>query len=110
KKQRCLKKRTVTSYDSQTSFYLKSVFFEVYSCQSKLTKQQRLEVQKKTGLPPRNITYWFSNHKRRFQNTLKIYRKIVQEANGAIKNYCDFIKWRKERGLPEQISQEEVKQ
>ncbi|KAI7901996.1 uncharacterized protein BX663DRAFT_513168 [Cokeromyces recurvatus] len=104
------KKRTITSYDSQTSFYLKSVFFEVYSCQSKLTKQQRLEVQRKTGLPPRNITYWFSNHKRRFQNTLKIYRKIVNEANGKIKNYHDFINWRKEHGLPEQISQEEVKQ
>jgi hypothetical protein len=103
-------KRTVTSYDSQTSFYLKSVFFEVYSCQNKLTKYQRAQVQKKTGLPSRNITYWFSNHKRRFQQTLAVYRKTVEDSKGSIKNYTDFLEWRRTRGLPDQISQAEVKE
>lgn len=102
------KKRTVTSYDSQTSLYLKSVFFEVYSKQSKLTKEQRIKVQEKTGLPSRNITYWFSNHKRRFQNTLKVYRKAVHDSGGAIKGYDDFINWRRGHDLPDQVTQEEV--
>lgn len=102
------KKRTVTSYDSQTSFYLKSVFFEVYSKQLKLTKDQRMKVQEKTGLPSRNITYWFSNHKRRFQSSLKIYRKAVRESNGAVKSYDDFIQWRKKHDLPDQVMEEEV--
>lgn len=103
-----IKKRTVTSYDHETSFYLKSVFFEVYSYQKKLTKQQRKEVQKKTGLASRNITYWFSNHKRRFHKTLKIYREAVESSNGSIKNYNDFITWRRKQGLPDQISLDEV--
>lgn len=104
------KKRTVTSYDSETSLYLKSVFFEVYSCQKKLTKLQRIQVQKKTGLPSRNITYWFSNHKRRLHQTLVVYRKTVEDSKGAIKNYMDFLDWRRARGLPDQISQAEVQQ
>ncbi|KAI7873211.1 uncharacterized protein EV154DRAFT_392237, partial [Mucor mucedo] len=102
------KKRTVTSYDTQTSLYLKSVFFEVYSQQAKLTKEQRVKVQEKTGLPSRNITYWFSNHKRRFQNTLKIYRKAVRESEGEVKSYNDFIQWRQSHGLPDQVTQKEV--
>lgn len=102
------KKRTVTSYDSQTSLYLKSVFFEVYSQQSKLTKEQRVKVQERTGLPSRNITYWFSNHKRRFQNTLKIYRKAVRESEGAVKSYDEFIQWRRRHSLPDQVTQEEI--
>lgn len=95
------KKRTVTSYDAQTSQYLKSVFFEVYSKQNKLTKEQRAAVQEKTGLPSRNITYWFSNHKRRFQDSLEIYRKAVIDSKGLINCYEDFIQWRKRRGLSE---------
>lgn len=95
------KKRTVTSYDAQTSQYLKSVFFEVYSKQSKLSKEQRVAVQEKTGLPSRNITYWFSNHKRRFQDSLEIYRKAVIDSKGSINCYEDFIQWRKDRGLSE---------
>lgn len=95
------KKRTVTSYDAQTSQYLKSVFFEVYSKQSKLSKEQRAIVQEKTGLPSRNITYWFSNHKRRFQDTLEIYRKAVIDSEGSINCYDDFIQWRKDNELPE---------
>ena len=91
------KKRTVTSYDAQTSQYLKSVFFEVYSKQSKLTKDQRAEVKRITGLPSRNITYWFSNHKRRFQNTLKIYKQAVTESKGAVKTYDDFVQWGKDQ-------------
>ncbi|KAI8375486.1 hypothetical protein BD560DRAFT_70831 [Blakeslea trispora] len=106
--QQDIKKRTVTSYDSQTSEYLKSVFFEIYSCQNKLTKQQRLEVQRRTGLPSRNITYWFSNHKRRFKDTLKIYRNTVKASDGTIKNYSDFVKHRQGRGLPDHITQEEL--
>lgn len=102
------KRRTVTSYDRETSLYLKSVFFEVYSYQKKLTKQQRKEVQKKTGLASRNITYWFSNHKRRFHQTLQIYRDAVENSNGKIKNYKDFLLWRQKNGLPDQISPDEL--
>ncbi|KAI9362315.1 hypothetical protein BD770DRAFT_304432, partial [Pilaira anomala] len=100
--------RTITSYDSQTSLYLKSVFFNVYSKQKKLTKEQRAEVQKRTGLNSRNITYWFSNHKRRFKDALKVYRKAVEESGGEIKDYQDFIHWRRAHNLPDQVTQDEL--
>ncbi|KAI8050118.1 hypothetical protein BDF21DRAFT_433060, partial [Thamnidium elegans] len=102
------KKRTTTSYDMQTSLYLKSVFFEVYSKQKKLTKEQRMQVQQRTGLPSRNITYWFSNHKRRFKDTLQVYRQAVEESHGAIENYKDFIRWRRSHALPDQVTQAEL--
>lgn len=100
-------RRTATSYDAQTTHYLKSIFFDIYSSRDKLTKDQRRQVQKQTGLKPRNITYWFSNHKRRFQNSLLVFKKIVKESKGAVKTYDDFLNWRKERGLPEEVLENE---
>lgn len=107
KQESCCKKKKITAYDSQTTTYLQSVFFEVYSKQPKLTKQQRIEVQKKTGLPSRNITYWFSNHKRRFQGSLNLFKQVTE--NGSVATYNDFIKWRRKHGLPEQVTKDELK-
>ncbi|CAO3628446.1 unnamed protein product [Cunninghamella echinulata] len=94
--------RTATSYDTETTRYLKRVFFTVYSQRDKLTKEQRKEVQQHTQLQPRNITYWFSNHKRRFQKSLELYKRVLAESNGAIQNYEDYLNWRREQGLPEE--------
>ncbi|ORE14502.1 hypothetical protein BCV71DRAFT_220864 [Rhizopus microsporus] len=107
KKKESKKKRT-KAYDSQTTAYLQSMFFETYSKQTKLTKQQRLEVQRKTGLPSRNITYWFSNHKRRFQGSLNVFKKVMENSNGAVATYDDFIKWRRNQGLPDNVTKEEL--
>ncbi|KAI8986436.1 hypothetical protein BDB01DRAFT_699615, partial [Pilobolus umbonatus] len=96
-------RRTATSYDPKTTHYLKSVFFDIYSHQDKLTKEQRKTVQQKTGLKPRNITYWFSNHKRRFQHSLKVFKKTVKESKGTILTYEDFLNWRRAQGLPEDV-------
>ncbi|KAI8973702.1 hypothetical protein BDF20DRAFT_667353 [Mycotypha africana] len=127
-------RRTTTSYDSETTFYLKSIFFEVFSqglavnttthssshssrsvmtsnvhnlTTSKLTKEQRREIHRKTGLPSRNITYWFSNHKRRFAPMLKVYKKCM-ELNKDLKTYKDFVQYRRKHRLPDQISPLEV--
>lgn len=100
-------RRTATSYDSETTHYLKSIFFDIYSNNDKLTKDQRRQVQRETGLKPRNITYWFSNHKRRFQNSLLVYKKIVNESKGSVKNYNDFLLWRRSRGLSEEVLENE---
>ncbi|KAI9264804.1 hypothetical protein BY458DRAFT_513586 [Sporodiniella umbellata] len=100
-------RRTATSYDAQTTRYLKAVFFDIYSVSDKLTKEQRRKVQQDTGLKPRNITYWFSNHKRRFQNSLAVFRKTVNESHGQIKTYHEFLKWRKDRGLSEDVLENE---
>lgn len=101
-------RRTATSYDAQTTHYLKSVFFDIYSTRDKLTKEQRRQVEKDTGLKPRNITYWFSNHKRRFQNSLLVFKKVVKDSNGLVKTYDDFLEWRRLRGLPEEVLDTEV--
>lgn len=101
-------RRTATSYDAQTTHYLKTIFFDIYSHREKLTKDQRRQIQKKTGLKPRNITYWFSNHKRRFQNSLAVFKQVVKESQGKVKTYDDFLAWRKEKGLPEEILEEEL--
>ncbi|CAO3579716.1 unnamed protein product [Absidia cylindrospora] len=74
------------------------------SQRDKLTKDQRRQVVEKTGLKPRNVTYWFSNHKRRFQAALEVFKKLVAESNGKIQTYDDFIQWRKENGLSEDIT------
>ncbi|KAG2223190.1 hypothetical protein INT45_011536 [Circinella minor] len=101
-------RRTATSYDADTTHYLKSVFFNIYSKRDKLTKEQRKQVQIHTGLKPRNITYWFSNHKRRFQNSLQVFKQAVNESKGKIKSYDDFLEWRRKRGLPEDILESEI--
>ncbi|KAI9311217.1 hypothetical protein BX666DRAFT_1999052 [Dichotomocladium elegans] len=100
-------RRTATSYDAETTHYLKSVFFSIYSKRDKLTKEQRRQVQIHTGLKPRNITYWFSNHKRRFQRALKVYKQTVQKTGGAIKSYDDFLLWRRRHGLTDEVLDDE---
>lgn len=101
-------RRTATSYDAETTHYLKSVFFSIYSKRDKLTKDQRRQVQLHTGLKPRNITYWFSNHKRRFQTSLKVFKRTVRESNGKVKTYDDFLEWRREHKLPEEVMDHEL--
>ncbi|CEP08359.1 hypothetical protein [Parasitella parasitica] len=100
-------KRTSTSYDAQTTAYLKRAFFNFYSKQCKLTKEQRDLVIDETGLNSRNVTYWFSNHKRRLGTELEIYREAVTEHG--ISNYDEFVQWRRGRGLPEHITRDEIK-
>ncbi|KAL9538907.1 hypothetical protein MBANPS3_010593 [Mucor bainieri] len=92
-------RRTATSYDAKTTHYLKSIFFDIYSTKDKLTKDQRRKVQQETGLKPRNITYWFSNHKRRFQHSLNVFKKTVQETQGQVKTRL--------HGLPEEVQDSE---
>ncbi|KAI8150310.1 hypothetical protein BJV82DRAFT_586709 [Fennellomyces sp. T-0311] len=101
-------RRTATSYDAETTHYLKSIFFSIYSKRDKLTKDQRRQVQQHTGLKPRNITYWFSNHKRRFQTSLHVFKETVRASNGKIKTYDDFLRWRLDRGLPEEVMESEL--
>ncbi|KAI8875748.1 hypothetical protein K501DRAFT_280068 [Backusella circina FSU 941] len=105
-KGRGLSRRTATSYDSQTTHYLKSVFFDIYSQRDKLTKDQRRQVHKRTGLEPRKITYWFSNHKRRFCYAL-IKFKEARRLYKWIETYDDFINWRLSQGLPEEVHSSE---
>ncbi|CAO3606732.1 unnamed protein product [Mucor fragilis] len=100
-------RRTATSYDAKTTHYLKSIFFDIYSSKDKLTKDQRRKVQQETGLKPRNITYWFSNHKRRFQHSLNVFKKTVQETQGQVKTYDDFLIYRRLHGLPEEVQDTE---
>ncbi|KAI7862570.1 hypothetical protein BDF14DRAFT_1527340 [Spinellus fusiger] len=101
-------RRTATSYDASTTHYLKSVFFSIYSKRDKLTKDQRREVQEQTGLKPRNITYWFSNHKRRFQTSLKVFKQTVRESGGRVKSYDDFLHWRSMHGLSSEVNEDEI--
>ena len=76
---------SITKYSSQTLRFLETMFYEVYSCRSKLSKQERYLIQRQTGLPPRSITYWFANHKRRYQRELLKYRR-----SGA-KSYAEYL-------------------
>lgn len=101
-------RRTATSYDAETTHYLKSVFFSIYSKRDKLTKEQRRQVQQRTGLKPRNITYWFSNHKRRFQTSLQVFKQTVRESKGRVKTYDDFLEWRRKHGLPDDVMEDEL--
>ncbi|CAM0139201.1 hypothetical protein VKS41_002399 [Umbelopsis sp. WA50703] len=64
-----------TKYNKHIMRILETMFFEVYSHRDKLTKEERKLVQTKTGLSSRSITYWFANHKRRYQKELAVYKK-----------------------------------
>jgi hypothetical protein len=66
-----------SKYNPQTLHHLETMFFEVYSCRDKLSKSERALIQRQTGLPPRSITYWFANHKRRYQKELQKYRRSM---------------------------------
>ncbi|KAL0082843.1 Homeodomain-like DNA binding domain-containing transcription factor [Phycomyces blakesleeanus] len=84
-------KRTATSYDSETTKYLKSVFYNIYSKTNKLSKTQRRDLQENTGLSPRSITYWFSNHKRRHPKDIQAFKKTIADSKGKLKTYEDFL-------------------
>ncbi|KAG0756715.1 hypothetical protein G6F33_011308 [Rhizopus arrhizus] len=107
KGQRSSSRRTATSYDERTTHYLKSIFYDIYSVRDRLTKEQRKQIQKETGLKPRNITYWFSNHKRRFQHTLSAFKQTIKESNGKVKTYEDFLKWERDHSCLEDLSEKE---
>ncbi|KAI7878884.1 hypothetical protein K492DRAFT_196466 [Lichtheimia hyalospora FSU 10163] len=89
--------RTPTSYDTTTSEYLIRIFFETYAQNKKLTKGQRNQIIQRTHLSSRKITYWFSNHKRRFKRQLETYARLSQQ--GAITTYSDFVQFCKENGI-----------
>ncbi|KAI9027346.1 hypothetical protein CLU79DRAFT_833264 [Phycomyces nitens] len=84
-------KRTATSYDSETTKYLKSTFYNIYSKNNKLSKSQRRTVQENTGLSPRSITYWFSNHKRRHPKDIQLFKQTIAKSKEKIKTYEDFL-------------------
>ena len=90
-KRRATRRRTETSYDENTTHYLKTMFFEVYGNGRKLSKPERRRIEKQTGLKSRKITYWFSNQKRRFRPELKAFQRLVGQ--GCVKTYDDFLRW-----------------
>lgn len=90
--------RTPTSYDIKTSDYLIRIFYETYAQNKKLTKEQRAKIIKRTHLTSRKITYWFSNHKRRFKHQLEIYARLSRQ--GTITTYDDFVKYCRDNGVP----------
>ncbi|KAI7872955.1 hypothetical protein BDF14DRAFT_1750636 [Spinellus fusiger] len=93
------KNRTATSYDKETTNYLKSIFYTVYIKDKRLTKQQRQDIHQKTGLSLRNITYWFSNHKRRHSKAIELFNEATKITNGKISNFKEFLLWQREQKL-----------
>lgn len=89
---------TPTMYDTSTSQYLIRMFFDTCGRDRKLTKDQRNEIIKRTGLTSRRITYWFSNHKRRFKNEIKTYRHLLEQ--GTITTYDEFVEFLRDNRLP----------
>lgn len=98
-RKRTTRRRTETSYDEDTTTYLKRVFFEVYGQGRKLSKHERRRIEQDTGLMSRKITYWFSNQKRRFSAELKAFQRLSRQ--GCIKTYDEFLIWCEENYVPE---------
>ncbi|KAJ2964571.1 hypothetical protein NQZ79_g553 [Umbelopsis isabellina] len=80
-----------SKYDKRIVHILETMFFEVYSRRDKLTKEERALVQMRTGLPSRSITYWFANHKRRYQSELSAYK------NSGANSYDEYLELRKKQ-------------
>jgi hypothetical protein len=95
-------RRTQTSYEPHITAYLMAMFFEIYSVRDKLTKAERQAAHEYTKIDPRNLTYWFSNRKRRVSNELEEYKKIVSESNGAITCYKDYLEWQDAQVMEEE--------
>lgn len=89
---------TPTLYATSTSEYLNRVFFDTYGRDKKLTKEQRNEIIKRTGLTSRRITYWFSNRKRRFKSQVKTYGHLLQQ--GTITTYDEYLEFLRDNRLP----------
>lgn len=89
------KSKTSAYYDPEITHYLKSVFYSVFGKGRRLNKELRDRIQKRTGLEPRKITYWFSNHKRRFRKELETFKQL--ESEGIVSTYDDFVRWQQRR-------------
>ncbi|KAF7724543.1 hypothetical protein EC973_000920 [Apophysomyces ossiformis] len=94
-------------YDPHTLKYLKSVFYNVFSKQDRLTREERRKIHLHTGIHPRKITYWFSNHKRRYRRSLQNFINIQRSVRW-VKTYEDFLQWRHSQGLPEEMKENEI--
>ena len=92
-------RRTKTSYDPKTSYRLNVLFFETFGKGRKPTKLERSKVQRKTGINSRRLTYWLSNHKRRFNAELQAFHRLVFEKK--VDGYDGFIEYCKMNDIPE---------
>ncbi|KAI8141906.1 hypothetical protein BJV82DRAFT_670412 [Fennellomyces sp. T-0311] len=92
-------RRSKTSYDPKTSYLLNTLFFESFGNERKPTKLERRKVQHKTGISSRHLTYWLSNHKRRFRPELMAYQRL--QRSGRIKSYDEFMDYCKNCHVPE---------
>ncbi|KAI8147526.1 hypothetical protein BJV82DRAFT_701214 [Fennellomyces sp. T-0311] len=92
-------RRTKTSYDPKTSYRLNTLFFESFGNGRKPTKEERRRIQRKTGITSRRLTYWLSNHKRRFGPEISAYKRLAEE--GQIASYDDFVQYCNKHYVPE---------
>ncbi|KAI9245824.1 hypothetical protein BDA99DRAFT_565711 [Phascolomyces articulosus] len=92
-------RRTKTSYDPKTSYHLNTLFFETFGNGRKPTKPERRRIQKKTGISSRRLTYWLSNHKRRFNAELRAFARLTRE--GEVNGYDSFVEYCRSHIVPE---------
>ncbi|KAI8141899.1 hypothetical protein BJV82DRAFT_714723 [Fennellomyces sp. T-0311] len=91
--------RTKTSYDQATTYLLNTLFFETFGHGTKPSKRERSRIQRKTGISSRHLTYWLSNHKRRYKGELDAYRRLL--ADGKVHDYDSYNKYRNNHCVPE---------
>ncbi|KAI9492686.1 hypothetical protein BDB00DRAFT_826762 [Zychaea mexicana] len=79
-------------YADNVSYQLTVLFFESYGSRDrKPTKEERRAIINKTGISSRQLTYWLSNHKRRYETQLEEYKRLTQA--GLIDSYDAFVEY-----------------
>ncbi|ORZ05839.1 hypothetical protein BCR42DRAFT_427865 [Absidia repens] len=80
-------------YSPEVTKHLKQAFVDTVGHDRKLTKALRKKIMHETGLNSRNLTYWFSNRKRRPPFLGQQYKEAVIQSRGQVKTYEDFELW-----------------
>ncbi|CAO3595369.1 unnamed protein product [Absidia cylindrospora] len=80
-------------YSPEVTKHLKQAFVDTVGQDRKLTKALRKKIMHETGLNSRNLTYWFSNRKRRPPFLGQQYKEAVIQSRGQVKTYEDFELW-----------------
>ncbi|RUP45259.1 hypothetical protein BC936DRAFT_148403 [Jimgerdemannia flammicorona] len=89
-------KKNKTSYEPWLENYLTQIFFDLEGGQ--LSGELRARVVQVTGLTSRRLTYWFSNHRIRFEPIIALFKEAKRQNPDEVRDWISYMLWSQRQG------------